>query len=69
MTDNDTGFDLSDLCCPRCGCNSVEVLSYPKGAPPRRTGGQWTGAWFGSAGRARCRHCGVVFRIEIEADE
>ena len=69
--DDGGGLDLTDLDCPKCGCNSVEVLAYPRGNAPRLAGGRWSGSWFGStSGRAKCRHCGVVFSIAIEnADE
>ncbi len=42
--------------CPRCGCQDVEILSYP----PVRTENGWRGSWF-DAGRAVCRHCRLQF--------
>ena len=60
-------FDFSDLSCPRCGCNSVEIITYPRGDAPRRTGSGWTGRWFGSTGRAKCLFCNIIFTITMDA--
>ena len=62
-------LDLSQLCCPKCGCNDVEVVSYPTGTPPRRTADGWQGSWFGGSGKAECNFCGAQFQVELAADE
>ena len=67
-------FDASAVCCPRCGSNVVEVLSYPRGDRPRLidTGGkrEWRGHWFGATGRAECEFCGCRFSVEqVEEDD
>ncbi len=36
--------------CSRCGCQDVRIIQTPTG----------NGSWWDS-GRARCRHCGLVF--------
>ena len=67
-----SSFDASAVCCPRCGCNAVEILSYPSGDPPRlvEEGGRrhWEGRWFGSHGRAVCAFCETIFAIESDGE-
>ncbi len=62
--------------CPRCGCNSCEIVEYPSGSD--RTWGEvcsdadprnavWLG--WGGGGKARCNHCYWLFSVRGETDE
>jgi hypothetical protein len=53
--EDDGPFDASDLECPNCGCNDVDVRRLPV-----------AGRWFGGQGEAVCRHCGCLFKIKAE---
>lgn len=46
--------DLSDLACPKCGCNSVTILKWPGNTP----------AWFAGGGSAECDHCRHNFALK-----
>lgn len=48
--------------CPRCGCQDADVRAAPPAAPVVSKSQQHYGmaSWF-AAGRARCRHCGLLF--------
>jgi hypothetical protein len=62
-------FDVSELVCPKCGCNDVRVITFPRGTRPRQAAdGRWTGAWFGGSGKARCNFCRVEFPIYLEEE-
>lgn len=43
--------------CPRCGCQDAEILAQP--VPGQAT-------WYG-AGRARCKHCNLIFHFKETA--
>ena len=73
--DNEEGdsdnLDLSELCCPKCGCNDVEIVRYPRGnAPKKGPDGKWDPKtrWFGGQGRGRCNNCQIEFSIVIEQE-
>lgn len=40
--------------CPRCGCQDAQILAQPD--PSQST-------WYG-AGRAKCRHCAMVYHFK-----
>lgn len=56
---NDDDLDTSSLFCPRCGCNAVVILQYPKDAK----------SWWGRIGKAKCDFCGIVFPIRMDEDQ
>ena len=58
--DGDAEFENA-VECPRCGCNSCEIIKYPTGKP-----GDW---WNKSDGKARCDNCYLVFYIVEEQEE
>jgi DNA-directed RNA polymerase subunit RPC12/RpoP len=66
--DDGDELDLSELACPRCGANDLEILTLPRGDVPRKTSAGWSGSWFGGSGKARCNFCGASFAIHLDTD-
>lgn len=53
---DDEPFDLSELLCPKCGCNHARIVKLPE-----------PGRWFDAGrGYAVCDFCNIRFRIVIQ---
>lgn len=53
--EDENALDLSELCCPKCGCNAVKVIKWPR-----------PGSWFGMNGKAACEFCKIHFAVRID---